>query len=249
MTVSFESKRLTSARTLLTHAWTQQREQDVRQAGVWTQQCWLANRPVINLYRLTPGHGHLQEGASRTHLPAISKAASPGQGHTHAQRERARETDRQTDTDTDRPCTPQHWQKCTGFNIMIIIRISTSSRGGEQRKDFSPSRNQKLSSLLFPFLKQNCHLHQRLQQKQTVVKVKVQVWRFPSPSRHQQWVPDSDQSRPRWDLISEGVSNLGSSKRQFPLVEFQKSFEIQENSLCSFWSQISIKLNKPVYYK
>ena len=62
-------------------------------------------------------------------------------------------------------------------------------------------------------------------------------------------IPDSDQSRPRRDLISKGVPNLGSSKRQFPLVEFQKPLEIQENSLSSFWSQISIKLNKSVSYK
>lgn len=62
-------------------------------------------------------------------------------------------------------------------------------------------------------------------------------------------IPDSDQSRPRRDLISKGVPNLGSSKRQFPLVEFQKSLEIQENSLSSFWSQISIKLNNSVSYK
>ena len=62
-------------------------------------------------------------------------------------------------------------------------------------------------------------------------------------------VPDSDQSRSRGDLISERISNLGSSKRQLSLVEFQKPFEIQENPLCSFWSQISINLNKSVCYK
>lgn len=62
-------------------------------------------------------------------------------------------------------------------------------------------------------------------------------------------VPDSDQPRPRGDLISKRISNLGSSKRQLSLVEFQKSFEIEENSLCSFWSQVSVNLNQSVGYK
>lgn len=62
-------------------------------------------------------------------------------------------------------------------------------------------------------------------------------------------VPDSDQSRPRGDLISKRISNLGSSKWQLSLVEFQKSFEIQENPLCSFWSQVPVNVNQSVGYK
>ena len=73
---------------------------------------------------------------------------------------------------------------------------------------------------------------------------------FTNFTRRITWaVPDSDQSRSRGDLISERISNLGSSKRQPSLVEFQKSFEIQENPLCSFWSQVSGNINKSVCYK
>lgn len=69
-------------------------------------------------------------------------------------------------------------------------------------------------------------------------------------TRRTMWaVPDSDQSRPRGDLISKRISNLGSSKWQLSLVEFQKSFEIQKNPLCSFWSQVPVNVNQSVDYK
>lgn len=126
------------------------------------------------------------------------------------------------------PVTPQHWQKCTRFNIMI--------RGVEQGERIQTTweLNHKLSSTLFPFfykslLNQNCHLHQMLHLEKTETncdQVNAQVCWFPSPTQRQQLIPDSDQSRPGRDLISKGVSNLCSSKRQLPLVEFQKSFEI-----------------------
>ena len=85
--------------------------------------------------------------------------------------------------------------------------------------------------------------------QQAFVSISMQKSLTNFTSRTPWVVPDSDQSRSRGDLISERISNLGSSKRQLSLVEFQKPFEIQENPLCSFWSQISLNLNKSVCYK
>lgn len=62
-------------------------------------------------------------------------------------------------------------------------------------------------------------------------------------------VPDADQTRSRGDLVSERISDLCSCKRQLPLVEFQKSFEIQENPLCRFWPQVPIKISQTVATK
>lgn len=52
-------------------------------------------------------------------------------------------------------------------------------------------------------------------------------------------VPHSDKAGAGRDLISEGVPNLGCSKREFALVKLQKTFEVEEYSLRSFWPQVA----------
>lgn len=42
---------------------------------------------------------------------------------------------------------------------------------------------------------------------------------------------DTNQTGTRRNLITECISNLRGSKRQFALIEFQQSFEIDENAL------------------
>lgn len=85
--------------------------------------------------------------------------------------------------------------------------------------------------------------------KQNCLKIASFNFQFTNFTRKTGAVPDSDQTRSRGDLISKRISNLGSSKRQLSLVEFQKSLEIQENPLCGFWSQVPINLNTSVIKK
>lgn len=101
----------------------------------------------------------------------------------------------------------------------------------------------------FFFLGQE-HIHNYVRMKQNCLKIASFNFQFTNFTRRITGaVPDSDQTRSRGDLISKRISNLGSSKRQLSLVEFQKSLEIQENPLCSFWSQVPINLNTSVCYK
>lgn len=53
------------------------------------------------------------------------------------------------------------------------------------------------------------------------------------------YIPHSDKAGAGRDFIPEGISNLGSSERQFALVKLQQAFEVEEYSLCSFWPQIA----------
>ena len=49
----------------------------------------------------------------------------------------------------------------------------------------------------------------------------------------------SQQSRPRADLVSEGLSYLRSCKGKFPAVELEQAFEVDEYALSSLGSQVT----------
>lgn len=61
----------------------------------------------------------------------------------------------------------------------------------------------------------------------------VRLWGF--------WLPDTDESRARRDLVPEGVSNLSSSKGKFSLVELQQPFEVEEHPLSCLRPQVPAK--------
>ena len=59
----------------------------------------------------------------------------------------------------------------------------------------------------------------------------VRVWGF--------WIPDTDESRARRDLVPEGVSDLSGSEGKFSLVELQQPFEVEEHPLSCLGPQVA----------